>query len=437
MATQITVPNPLSETGALTSSKTAQSTIYDRGASTRSRQHGFRVVPMPAGSSNLDFDDAFDIWIANRTVTSAGDLFSSARYISERTEWDYRQYARALSKMFGKVPLCEIGVGELREYHRARAFCDGSWHRQAGANRIRKEVGMLVRIMCSAGVWTEELEMLFEPLQHEDSDIERPLAPDEQQHFLAVAASKPEWSLVLHYTIAALQTCMSTNELRTLRLGDISLEQRTVTVRIEGAKNKFRRRTIPLESDDVLWAFERLMERAATFGSSSPYHYLFPFRVSINTYDPSRPMSDSGLRKIWDMVRTAAGFKSLRPYDLRHTAITNMATEGVAIAVIMSFAGHMSLKMQQHYTTISMMAKRQAMSPVWRVAPAPPRKSRPSTGHTRSEEVCVSAPVARVQSPALDRPTRRFSALLPRTRKRMAVRRRIVTAVAAGSPSLF
>lgn len=325
-----------------------------------------RMPHVDTVSSDLPFTAAFDIWIGNRTVKSQPGLYSSARYISERTEWDYRQYARALEKMFGKLPLKDIHVGHIREYHRARAYCDGGWCKPAGANRIRKEVGMLIRVLAAASCWNyEEMEKVFQPLQVEESDIQRALTPDEQETFLRVSGSREEFQFVLHYTIAALQTCASTNELRTLRLGDVALQYGMITIRDEGAKNKYRKRTIPLESSEVLWAFERLVERANSLGSGSPHHYLFPFRDSPRRFDPMKPMSDSGLKKQWDAVRIAADLKWLRPYDLRHTAITRMAENGVPIAIIMAFAGHMSLKMQQHYTTISMMAKRKAMASTW------------------------------------------------------------------------
>jgi integrase len=329
-------------------------------------------------SPELPFSSAFDIWIGNRIVKSQPGLYSSARYISERTEWDYRQYARALEKMFGKLPLKDIHVGHIREYHRARAYCDGGWCKPAGANRIRKEVGMLIRILASAKLWNyEEMEDVFQPLKREESDVQRALSPEEQERFLKVAAGREEFQFVLHYTVAALQTCASTNELRTLRLGDVALQYGMITIRDEGAKNKYRKRTIPLESSEVIWAFERLVERAASLGSASPHHYLFPFRESPKRFNPLKPMSDSGLKKQWDAVRIAADLKWLRPYDLRHTAITRMAENGVPIAIIMAFAGHMSLKMQQHYTTISMMAKRKAMASVWN-----PNSYQPSTFST-------------------------------------------------------
>ena len=76
-------------------------------------------------------------------------------------------------------------------------------------------------------------------------------------------------------------------------------------------------------------------------------------------------MSDTGIYKRWDEVRVAAGLPWLRPYDLRHSAITRLAEKGTPIAVIMAFAGHVSLRMQQHYTQISQMAMRKHVASTW------------------------------------------------------------------------
>jgi integrase len=313
------------------------------------------------------FAEAFESWLSNRVIRQEGVL-TNARYISERTEWDYRQYARALGKFFGDLHLNEIHVGHLREYHRARAFCDretAAWDRQAGANRIRKEVGMLVRIMKTAGAWSEELENFFQPLAPVENDIARAMTPEEQHRFLHMAASRVEWSLIYWYSVVALQTTASTNEMRALRLGDIMMHQGVMQIRRAGAKNKFRIRTIPLETPEVVWALERLMERARELGAAGPHHYLFPLRITRNCFDPCQSMSDSGLKKRWAEVRQAASVEWLRPYDLRHTGITRMAEAGVPIQVIMSFAGHMTMRMQLHYTTISMMAKRKWAQAAW------------------------------------------------------------------------
>ena len=325
-------------------------------------------------NGEMTFEDAFEIWISQRVLQHA-TLITDAAYISERTEWDYRQYARALDKFFHGMKLGEIHTGHLHTYQQKRAFKDGPWEKQAGANRIRKEVDMLTRMMRDVGTYTEDIKKKqHRRLRLVESDIPRAMSPDEQTAFLTIAASSDRWSLIHQYSIAALQTTMSTNEMRGLLIGDVSLYQRIVQVRVAGAKNRFRIRTIPLETQEVMWAFEALIFRSKRLGAGGPHHYLFPFCTGpkAEEYDPTRPMSDSGLKRLWNEVRQQAELPWLRPYDLRHSGITRMAESGTPIAVIMSFAGHMTLRMQQHYTAISMSAMRKHAASTWSTGvPAP------------------------------------------------------------------
>ncbi len=323
-------------------------------------------------SPQQTFAEAFDVWISRKVIDHQG-VSSNARYISERTERDLRQYARAAGLFFGELPLSDILVGHLREYQRARATCDkncGRWHAPAGANLIRKEIGLVIRILKAAGAWTPLHEEGFEPLQSVENDVPRALSPDEQHRWLKAAASRETWRVVYWWSIVALQTTAGTNEMRALRLGDIFLNQGTMQIRTEGAKNKFRVRTIPLSTPEVAWALDGLMQRAARLKATMPWHYLFPFHQG-QTYDPERPMTVWGLRKAWDGVRAASGIEWFEPRDLRHTAITRMAEAGVPIQVIMSFAGHISPRMQQHYTAISMQAKRRWAAAAWANADMP------------------------------------------------------------------
>lgn len=314
---------------------------------------------------DMDLKEAFEVWIEKRVMKHA-TLVTNAKYISPRTERDYREYYRALHKFFVGMRLRDIHGGNLEAYHRDRAFCEGAWSKQAGANRIRKEISMLIRILREAGCWDDAAEANFERLQAVVSDVPRAMTPDEQFCFLRTAGGKDQYALIYAYTVLALQTTASTNELRELRLMDVELTQGVVNIRRAAAKNRFRIRTIPIETQEARWALEYLIVRARELGAVSPHHYLFPFGArGGHNYDPSKPMSVSGLKKRWEQVRTAAGLPWLRPYDLRHTAITRLAEDGVPISVILAFAGHISTKMQQHYTTISMMAKRKAMASTW------------------------------------------------------------------------
>lgn len=333
-------------------------------------------------SPQMTFAEAFELWLSKQLIEEEG-LYTNARYISPRTEKDLRQYARAAGRFFTTLRLDEIAVGNLKGYQRARALNlvrirgesgpvdTHPWEQQAGANLIKKEVGTVVRVMRAAGAWTPAHEENFEPLQVVNADVQRALLPDEQHRWLRAAGSRENWRLVYWWSIAALQTTAATNEMRALRLGDVFLDQGIMQIRSEGAKNKVRIRTIPLTSPEVVWALGGLIERARQLGAKGPHHYLFPFHIAADRYDPLRPMTVWGMRKPWDAVKAAAGIDWLRPYDLRHSAITRMAEAGVPIQMIMSFAGHISPFMQAHYTAISMQAKRRWAAVAWAGAEMP------------------------------------------------------------------
>ena len=319
-------------------------------------------------TAERSFAEAFKIWIGRRVIEG-----SRVRYVSERTERDLRQYARAAGKFFDPLKLKDIHAGHLREYQKARALNSlltsgresRPWEHPAGANLIRKEVQTVIRVLRAAGAWTAHLEECFEPLQGAESDVGRALTPEEQHAWLHAASSREQWRLVYQWSVVALQTTAATNEMRALRLGDVFLAQGTMQIRSEGAKNKFRIRTIPLGTEEVIWAVGGLLERARLLGATGPHCYLFPLHVTADRYDALQPMTVCGMRKRWDAVRRATGLTWLRMYDLRHTAITRMAEAGVPIQVIMSFAGHIAPRMQQHYTAISMEAKRRWASAAW------------------------------------------------------------------------
>lgn len=331
--------------------------------------------------ADMPFPEAFKVWLAWRTmVRPEGTLqFSDASYLAPKSIKDYRTCATALEKFFGRLKLGEIHAGHLRAYQAARAYCDksvGDWEKPCGANRIRKEIALLKRILRDARLWGADEDSFFQPLRPVESDVCRAMDAEEQARFLRAAASREKWQFIFWYATLALQTTASTNELRNLRIGDVLLQQGILQIRREGAKNKYRIRTIPLETPEVVFALEWLLARARELGATAPHHYLFPIQASKGKYDPCRGMSDSGLKKRWAEVRSAANLNWLRPYDLRHTAITRMAEAGAPIQVIMSFAGHMTVRMQQHYTAISLMARRQWARAAWEEQPANPARKK-------------------------------------------------------------
>jgi integrase len=380
---------------------------YARGSGDCRECAGVRKVLYQALSKDLLFAEAFSIWLSHRLIETNG-LRTKASYLAGKTERDYRVCAKALAAFFGDWPIDRIDPGHIMTYQNARAVnprdTEGKWRcvrnavvrglwdtreeaeawsakngadheiiqtlwaYPAGANCIRKEVALLVRILKAARLWGDEDELRdagFQRLRPVEPEIERAMTIEEQHRFLHTAGSREKFQYIYWYSIVALQTTASTNELRALRICDVLLEDRIIQVPRAGSKNPYRQRAIPLVTDDAIWALEHLIARAKSLGACSPTHFLFPRQGARTHYDPTHPMSESGLKKPWDAVRKAAGLPQLRLYDLRHTGITRMAEAGVPLAVAMTFAGHMTEQMQRRYTSICMAAQRGWGEQVW------------------------------------------------------------------------
>jgi integrase len=302
--------------------------------------------------SPLDsFATAAERWLAFRKFDGSGlpqGTKRRHRYVSERTLRSYAQYVRALNRFFGDSPLAEIDLSQLRKFQNARAP-------EAGPNKINQELGLLIQILKRSGAWLPAMEEAYEPLQYEEGEIPRALSVEEQEQFLTVAASERRWRVIYCYALVVLNTTASSYEMRALRMGDVTRGDAMIYIR--WGKNKYRVRSVPLVEDGE-WAVGKLVERARDLGARDPHHYLFPLRICSNVWDPARPVSDWGLVKPWNEVRSTAGFPWFQMNALRHTALTRYAEAGMPIEIMQSYAGHISEKMTRHYIQISEAAKR-------------------------------------------------------------------------------
>jgi integrase len=330
------------------------------------------------------FAEASALWLSSRTLEPSPGP-SRGRFIRATTEKSYAAYIDSLNLFFANLRLEEIHIGHLRQYQEARIAGAVPFIRKrrpnknviagpcpAAPKKVNQELGLLKVILRRAGCWKDELHEYYEPFQEEVLDVPRALTVEEQKKWLAVALMRQRWWVVYWYSVVAFETSMSTNEMRSLRLGDVNLFHGIVSVPDAGAKNKYRARTIPLISAEVKWSLEQLVARAKDLGANSPLDFLFPFRRPPAPFDPTRPMTVSGIKRPWNEVRQASGLKWFRPYDTRHTAITRWAENGKHIADIMVMAGHMSPRTTAHYTHISEQARQRALREVAaRIGPRP------------------------------------------------------------------
>jgi len=114
-------------------------------------------------------------------------------------------------------------------------------------------------------------------------------------------------------------------------------------------------------NEEALDALKKALARARSLGASEPDHFLFPFRANKGKrYDPTRHATT--FSTAWRKLRVAAGLPTLRPYDLRHTVITNMlANPRISEKTIGDIVGHVQPSTKRKYSHIRRQYREQAV----------------------------------------------------------------------------
>ena len=306
----------------------------------------------------LPFEQAANLWLETRRP-----------FLAPRTLRDYAEYIAALSPFFLESRLGEIGPEHLRAFQKMRLV-------RIGAARINQECGILQQMLKRIGRW-QDIADDYQPLPVKKELRGRALSDKEYERLFRYARSNPAWEMAYLYAVISVNTTMRPNEVMTLRRQDIDIPARTIRVKRENAKNQGSARTNPL-NDLALAACERALELAAKRSSTRPEHFVFPFKLSGNcyggTYDPSRPVTT--FKTAWKKLITAANLPGLRPYDMRHTGITNLLQlPEVSLETCKAIAGHISAEIVKTYSHIGMSARREALDALMRATTKkPPRR---------------------------------------------------------------
>ncbi len=305
---------------------------------------------LPAELAKWTLEKAAAAWQQERhslilPVTAKGD------------EWTLKPLLKAL----GGKKLGSIRASDVRAYQSARAA-------QVSARCVNREVQVLRSIMLRAHLWSR-IEGEFKSLPMKSRGPGRALSPAEEQRLFFLAETKPVWQTVPKIAVVSANTGLRPAEFRRLRLADVLVEKKMLSVRRSATKTDAGARLVPLNGD-ALGAMSWLLSRAKKLGAQAPEHYLLPANLSKHTkdgdpaqvasgFDPSRPQAS--WRSAWRSLSKAAGLAGLRPYDLRHHFVTKLAERGVPIQATMSLVSHMSPEMTRYYTHISDASVRQAV----------------------------------------------------------------------------
>jgi integrase len=291
----------------------------------------------------MPLQEAIGIWVESRRP-----------FIAPRTYFDYKDVSRKpLVKFFGTTALNEITAGKIRQYQ--------MWRLQiCGGQSINHECSLLQQMLKRVGLWARIADH-YQPIPL--PKVGPGIALNEQQEaaWFAAAAIKQEWRVAYLASLLSVNTSAGPGEILNLRLENIRLNEIPPEIQIiQGTKNRFRIRHIPL-NDKAKWAVEQLVARAKSLGAGLPTHYLVPYRVKRNDYDPCRRA------KSWQAAHieicAAAGIK-IRIYDFRHTAITRMLEAGIPEETIRAVCGHVSEQMIRRYSHIRMKSKLTAVQAI-------------------------------------------------------------------------
>lgn len=278
-------------------------------------------------------------------LRSTSGVTGRGHAIAENTVSVARLALKHLLPSFGAKLLCDIVPHDIEDYQRSRL--------QSGAQgrTVNIEISTLRQVLKASDMWLSfvgKVRML-----RERHDIAKALTPEQERTLLRATG---ELDSACHTaTVLALNTAMRKSEIRLLRWEQIDLEKRVLTVG-HSKTDAGTGRLIPLNST----AFEALVRWAGRSPDTKPEHYVFS-RCENRQIDPSRPTK--GWRTAWRHALKVAGFHC-RFRDLRHTCITKLSEGQASEMTVLSVAGHVSRRMLERYSHISMEAKRTALDAI-------------------------------------------------------------------------
>jgi integrase len=297
----------------------------------------------------LPFSKAADHWLESRKSR-----------VADKTYKTERELLNTLMKTFSGRKLTEITAADIQSYQATRIHT-------VSPKTVNLECSVLRMVLRMAKLWARMSDD-YKPFPKRKSGPGRALSSQEEQRLFDVASSQPRWEAAYYAALLAANTTARKCEVRGLRLSDVNLLNRTISVRRSVTKTDAGTRIIPL-NETASWAVARLLGRASMLGATQPDHYLFPAFKFKHTrdasaagagFDPTSPMKT--WRTAWRKLTKAADLPGFRFHDLRHHCITKLAEAGTPEQTLMAIAGHISRDMLEHYSHIRMQAKRSAVA---------------------------------------------------------------------------
>lgn len=243
-------------------------------------------------------------------------------------------------KTCGHILLCDLRpatIAECRDHLLSESTMRGGLRSPSTVNRYLSAFGKVLTIAIKEWGWLEDNPMSKISKPPEAPGRERFLSPEEKKRLLEACKVSSNPNLFPMVAISLI-TALRYGELTGLRWRDISMEQRSITLR--KTKNGDRR-VIPLTEEA-----EKLFRSCPSFGTS-PDSLVF---CSNRFIDKEQKIS---IRGVFETALRMADIKNFTWHDLRHTACSYMSMAGGTQSELMAILGHRSPKMTYRYSHYS------------------------------------------------------------------------------------
>lgn len=237
-----------------------------------------------------------------------------------------------------ETPLSEISSARVYLYQKQR-LANG-----ASSSSVRQELSMLSRMFRVArGSWQLDIDNPVDA-------IDRVPPSEGKIRFLSIKEAEIVLEETKHvrnkkffaYVLILMHTGMRSREAAQLRINDVALEKRIVTI----WKTKTGKpRTVPLTIETISAIKDLPLE-------DDGYLFLTPGQRSSE-----KQMIQPGkiFRRSWETIMSRIqkkypGFEPFTPHDIRHTAASHLLLQGVDTRIIADILGHATLTMIMRYT---------------------------------------------------------------------------------------
>jgi integrase/recombinase XerD len=170
--------------------------------------------------------------------------------------------------------------------------------------------------------------------------LPRVLSPSDVDALLGALRTRRDRAMVLAMLLGGLRRC----EVLGLRLADVNAGERRLFI----AKGKGGRERIVPVSSRFFQALGEYLELERPDGATTEACF-----VVLKGPRRGRPLSPAGLDEVLDGARARAGLARLTCHQLRHTCLTRLREQGMALEALQAQAGHASIESTRIYLQLA------------------------------------------------------------------------------------